>query len=180
VGRVFALFGQALPSFWLGLMLIFLVAVNWGWLPAGGREGGWLNWRYVLLPAITLGWGAAAAYMRLTRSAMLEVLDSEFVKLARAKGVATRFVIWKHAFRNALIQPLTASTVILTGFLTGSVLVESIFTWPGMGRQLFTAVNNNDFPLLMGFVVFYAAFYTIAMFLTDLAYGYIDPRIRYD
>jgi peptide/nickel transport system permease protein len=111
---------------------------------------------------------------------MLEVLDSEFVKLARAKGVGSRVVVWKHAFRNALIQPLTASAVILTAFLGGSIIVEQIFTWPGMGRQLITAVNNNDFPLLMGFVLFYAALYVVANFLVDLSYGVIDPRIRYD
>jgi peptide/nickel transport system permease protein len=181
VSRIFALFGQALPSFWLGLILIFFFAVERGWLPAGTRgEGGWTDWRYVLLPSITLGWGASASYMRLTRSAMLEVLDSEFVKLARAKGVGSRVIVWKHAFRNALIQPLTASAVILTAFLGGSIIVEQIFTWPGMGRQLITAVNNNDFPLLMAFVLFYAALYVIANFFVDLSYGVIDPRIRYD
>lgn len=180
VARTFALFGQGLPSFWLGLLLIFFFAVDRGWLPAGGREHGWTDWRYVLLPAVTLGWGASASYMRLTRSAMLEVLDSEFIKLARAKGVQSKFVIWKHAFRNALIQPLTASAIILTSFLGGSIIVETIFTWPGMGRQLITAINNNDFPLLMGFVLFYAALYVVANFFVDLAYGVIDPRIRYD
>lgn len=179
--RVFALFGQALPSFWLGLLLIFFFAVDLGWLPAGTRgENGWTDWRYVVLPAITLGWGAAASYMRLTRSAMLEILDSEFIKLARAKGVQSTSVVWKHAFRNALIQPLTASAIILTSFLGGSIIVETIFAWPGMGRQLITAVNNNDFPLLMGFVLFYAVLYVAANFIVDLAYGVIDPRIRYE
>lgn len=179
--RVFALFGQALPSFWLGLVLIFFFAVERGWLPSGTRgEGGWTDWRYVLLPAITLGWGASAGYMRLTRSAMLEVLDSEFVKLARAKGVNTRSVVWKHAFRNALIQPLTASAVILTSFLGGSIIVETIFAWPGMGRQLITVINNNDYPAILAFALFYAALYVVANFLVDLSYGWIDPRIRYD
>ncbi len=181
VARVFAVFGQALPSFWLGLILIFFVAVDRGWLPAGTRgERGWLDWKYVVLPAITLGWGAAASYMRLTRSSMLEVLDSEFVKLARAKGVGTRNVVWKHAFRNALIQPLTASAVILTAFLGGSIIVEQVFAWPGMGRQLITAINNSDFPVLMAFVLLYASLYVVANFLVDLSYGAIDPRIRYD
>lgn len=181
VSRIFALFGQALPSFWLGLILIFFVAVERGWLPAGTRgDRGWLDWKYVILPAVTLGWGASASYMRLTRSAMLEILDSEFIKMARAKGVRSRVVIWKHAFRNALIQPLTASAIILTGFLGGSIIVETIFAWPGMGRQLITAVNNNDFPLLMAFVLFYATLYVVANFFVDLMYGVIDPRIRYE
>lgn len=181
VARVFALFGQALPNFWLGLLLIFFFAVDLGWLPAGTRgDNGWADWKYVILPAVTLGWSAAASYMRLTRSAMLEILDSEFIKLARAKGVQSPSVVWKHAFRNALIQPLTASAIILTSFLGGSIIVETIFAWPGMGRQLITAVNNNDFPLLMGFVLFYAVLYVAANFIVDLAYGVIDPRIRYE
>jgi len=181
IARMFALFGQALPSFWLGLMLIFFFAVERGWLPAGTRgDHGWVDWKYVILPAVALGWGASASYMRLTRSAMLEILDSEFIKLARAKGVRSRIVIWKHAFRNALIQPLTASAIILTSFLGGSIIVEQIFAWPGMGRQLITAVHNNDFPLLMAFVLFYATLYVIANFVVDLAYGVVDPRIRYD
>jgi peptide/nickel transport system permease protein len=181
VARVFAIFGQALPSFWLGLILIFFFAVDRGWLPAGTRgDRGWLDWKYAVLPAVTLGWGAAASYMRLTRSAMLEILDSEFIKLARAKGVGSRLVVWKHAFRNALIQPLTASAVILTSFLGGSIIVEQVFAWPGMGRQLITVINNGDFPVIMAFVLLYASLYVVANFLVDLSYGAIDPRIRYD
>jgi ABC-type dipeptide/oligopeptide/nickel transport system permease component len=110
---------------------------------------------------------------------MLEVLDSEYIRLARAKGVANNTVIWKHAFKNALIQPLTASTLILTGFLTGSVVVEQIFAWPGMGQMAITAVNNNDFPLLQGTVFFFTILYVAMTFLTDLLYAVIDPRIRY-
>ena len=111
---------------------------------------------------------------------MLEVLDSEYIRLARAKGVGNNTVIWKHAFKNALIQPLTASTLILTGFLTGSVVVEQIFAWPGMGDMAITAVNNNDFPLLQGIVFFFTILYVSMTFLTDLLYAVIDPRIRYD
>lgn len=181
VARVFAVFGQGLPSFWLGLILIFFFAVELRWLPAGMRgDNGWADWKYVLLPAVTLGWGAAAGYMRLTRSAMLEVLDSEFIKLARAKGVRSSRIIWKHAFRNAVIQPLTAAAVILTAFLSGSIIVETVFTWPGMGRQLITAINNNDYPLIMAFTLVYVTLYVVANFLVDLSYGAIDPRIRYE
>ncbi len=181
VARVFATFGQALPNFWLGYILIFFVAVERGWLPAGTRgDRGWLDWEYVVLPAITLGWGAAASYMRLTRSSMLEIMDSEFIKLARAKGVSSWGIVWKHGFRNALIQPLTASAVILTSFLGGSIIVEQVFAWPGMGRQLLTAITNGDFPVLMAFVLLYAGLYVVANFLVDLSYGAVDPRIRYD
>jgi ABC-type dipeptide/oligopeptide/nickel transport system permease component len=180
IGRAFALFGQAIPAFWLGIVLILIVSVRLGWFPVATRgEGSW-DLRYMFLPAITLAWGAMAGYLRLTRTAMLEVLDSEFVKLARAKGVSNRLIIWKHAFRNALIQPLTASTLILTGFLTGSVVVESIFAWPGMGQMAIKAVFDNDFPILQGVVLMFTILYVAMIFLTDVAYAVIDPRIRYD
>ena len=111
---------------------------------------------------------------------MLEILDSEFVKLARAKGVSSTVVIWKHALRNALINPLTASTLILTGFLTGSIVVEQIFVWPGMGSMAIQAVNNNDFPILQGTVLLFSLLYVFFIFITDLLYAVVDPRIRYD
>ena len=118
--------------------------------------------------------------MRITRTAMLEVLDSEYVRLSRAKGVGNNKVIWKHAFKNAFIQPLTGMTLGLTFFLTGSVLVETIFAWPGMGQMAITAVNNNDFPVLQGVVFFFTILFVGMTFITDLLYAYIDPRIRYD
>ena len=111
---------------------------------------------------------------------MLEVLDSEYVRLSRAKGVGNNKVIWKHAFKNAFIQPLTGMTLGLTFFLTGSVLVETIFAWPGMGQMAITAVNNNDFPVLQGVVFFFTILFVGMTFITDLLYAYIDPRIRYD
>lgn len=179
IGRGFALFGQALPSFWLGLVLILIFAVQLGWLPFGFRGDGVWDVKHWILPAITLGWGATAAYLRLTRSSMLEIMDSEFIKLARAKGVNYRTVVWKHALRNALIQPLTASTLILTGFLTGSIVVEQIFVWPGMGAMAIAAVNNNDFPILQGVTLLFTIMYVVFIFATDLMYAVIDPRIRY-
>ncbi len=179
IGRGFALFGQALPSFWLGLVLILIFAVQLDWLPFGFRGDGVWDVKHWILPAITLGWGATAAYLRLTRSSMLEILDSEFIKLARAKGVNYRTVVWKHALRNALIQPLTASTLILTGFLTGSIVVEQIFVWPGMGLMAIDAVNNNDFPILQGVTLLFTLMYVVFIFITDLMYAVIDPRIRY-
>ena len=179
-GRFFALLGQAVPQFWLGLVLILIFSVYLDLLPAGLKGDSCWELEYLVLPVITLSWGAMASYLRLTRTAMLEVLDSEYIRLARAKGVGTNSVVWKHAFRNALIQPLTASTLILTGFLTGAVLVETIFAWPGMGDAAIRAVNNNDFPLLQGFVFFFTILFVFSTFITDLLYAYIDPRIRYD
>jgi peptide/nickel transport system permease protein len=180
IARGFALFGQAIPPFWLGIVLILIASVQLSWFPVGTRGDGSWDLKYMVLPAITLAWGAMAGYVRLTRTAMLEVLDTEYVKLARAKGVSNSLIIWKHAFRNALIQPLTASTLILAGFLTGSIVVESIFAWPGMGLMAIKAVNDNDFPVLQGVVLMFTVLYTSLIFLTDIAYAIIDPRIRFE
>jgi len=179
-GRGFALFGQALPPFWVGLVGIMIFAVRLDWLPAGTRGAGLWDFKYALMPSICLGWFALAIYMRLTRSAMLEVLDSEYIKLARIKGVSNTKVLWKHAFRNALLQPLTASALLMSGFIQGSVLVENVFAWPGMGRMAIRAVNDNDFPVLLGVVLIFAVMYVVVNFATDLLYAFIDPRIRYD
>lgn len=178
LARGFALIGQAAPPFWVGIMGILLFSVKLRWLPAG-TEGEGLAIRNFVLPAITLGWLAAAGYMRITRSAMLEVLDSEFVKLARAKGVGGWKVVWKHAFRNALIPPLTVSALLLAGFITGAVVVETVFAWPGLGRLAVDAVSNNDYPLMTGTVLVFAVVYLVMNLLTDIAYAFIDPRIRY-
>lgn len=178
LARGFALLGQAAPPFWIGIMGILLFSVKLRWLPAG-TEGEGLAIRNFVLPAVTLGWLAAAGYMRITRSAMLEVLDSEFIKLARAKGVSGWKVIWKHAFRNALIPPLTVSALLLAGFITGAVVVETVFAWPGLGRLAVDAVSNNDYPLMTGTVLVFAAVYLVINLLTDIAYAFIDPRIRF-
>ncbi len=175
IGRTFALFGQALPAFWVGIMLILIFAVQFDLLPTG-RRGGWTHY---ILPSITLGWGSAAGLLRLVRSSMLEVLDSEYVKFARAKGVTTWSVIWKHAFRNALIPPLTYAGLIFAAFLTGAVVTETVFSWPGLGSLAIQAVFNNDFPVMTGVVMFFTVMYVGVNFLVDLAYAYIDPRIRY-
>ena len=180
VGRFIALLGQAVPQFWLGLVLIMLFAVKWQIFPAGLKGDGLLDVKHLVLPTITLASGGFAFYMRITRTAMLGVLDSEYVRLARAKGVGNNKVIWKHAFKNAFIQPLTGMTLGLTFFLTGSVLVEQIFAWPGMGLMAIDAVNNNDFPVLQGVVFFFTILFVGMTFITDLLYAYIDPRIRYE
>lgn len=178
LSRGFALLGQAAPPFWIGIMGILLFSVKLRWLPAG-TEGEGLAIRNFVMPAFTLGWLAAAGYMRITRSAMLEVLDSEFVKLARAKGVPEWKVVWHHAFRNALIPPLTVSSLLLAGFITGAVVVETVFAWPGLGRLAVDAVSNNDYPLMTGTVLVFAVVYLVMNLLTDIAYAFIDPRIRY-
>ena len=191
LGRGFALFGQALPAFWVGVMLVLIFAIV---LPRAGFEFLQLpaafkaptddqhgfHPEYFILPTITIGWGAAAGYLRITRSAMLEVMDSEFVKLARAKGASTSSVIWKHAFKNALIPPLTVSALLLAGLMNGAVVAEVVFAWPGLGRiALVEAVNNNDFPLLTGAIFIFTIIYLVMNFVADMLYAWADPRIRY-
>ncbi len=174
-GRTFALFGQALPPFWLGIMLILIFSVRLEWLPTSQRGGP----DHYVLPAITLGWLASAGMLRLIRSSMLEVLDSEYIKLARAKGVRGPAVIWKHALRNALIAPLTYAALLLAGFLTGTVVTETVFAWPGLGRLTVTAINNNDFPVMTAAVLVFTVLYLLVVFMVDIAYAFVDPRIRY-
>ena len=179
LGRSIALFGQALPAFWVGVMLVLVFAVTWELFPAAFKGEGF-SWKHFVLPTITIGWGAAAGYLRITRSAMLEVLDSEFVKLARAKGAGSTSVIWKHAFKNALIPPLTLSALLLADLMNGAVVAEVVFAWPGLGRvALVEAVNNNDFPLLTGAVFVFTIIYLIMNFVADMLYAWADPRIRY-
>lgn len=182
LGRGFALFGQALPVFWVGIMGILIFSVQLDWLPSatlGERDQGIFQWEYYVLPTITLGWIAAASYLRLVRSAMLEIFDSEFIKLARAKGVSNNSVIWKHGFRNALIAPLTFSSLLLTGFITGAVVTESIFAIPGLGRLAFGSIQDNDFPVMVSVVMVFTTMYVVMNFITDMLYALIDPRIRY-
>ncbi len=181
LSRGFALFGQALPQFWTGIMAILIFAVLLQWLPAGTRgDGSGFNVKYYILPSIVLGWPAAAGIMRLTRSAMLEVLDSEFVKLARAKGLGRFQVIWKHALKNALIPPLTSALLLMAGYLNGALVVETVFSWPGIGWiALNKAVYDNDFPLLQGTVFVFILFYLFFAVVADILYAMIDPRIRY-
>ena len=178
LGRGIALFGQAVPAFWLGIVGVLIFAVYLGWLPSGLRGDG-ISVKHFILPAFTIGMGAAAIYARLTRSAMLEVLDSEFVRLARAKGVSNQMVIWKHTFRNALIPVITVSALLMAGLLNGAVVAEVVFAWPGLGRvALLEAVNNNDFPLLLGSVLVFILIYLFANLIADLLYVWVDPRIR--
>lgn len=175
--RGFALLGQSVPVFATGLVLIVIFSVHLGWLPSGTRGDGFPI-KHLILPAITLGWLPAATYLRLTRSSMLEVLDQEYIKLARAKGLHARVVLWKHAFRNAIIVPLTFSALLFIGFITGTVVAETVFSWPGVGRLAANAVFQNDFPLLSVIVLFTAIIYILIVLALDLLYAILDPRIR--
>jgi len=176
LGRVIAMVGQAAPSFWLGIMFMFFFAVKLGWVPPSGREG----WNSIILPMVTLAWGGfLAGSLRLMRSAMLDVMDSEYIKLAKAKGVSTRSLIWKHAFRNALIPPLTLAGVSMPAILTGSITTELVFAWPGMGQLAIQALYTSDYPLLQGLTIVFTLGYVGVALAVDVLYAYIDPRIRF-
>ncbi len=175
VGRTFALFGQAIPNFWLGVVLILLFAEYLQWLPAGRKEG----WVSFIMPVFVLGWSTSAAQLRLMRSAMLEVLDSEYIKFARATGVSNAKVIYKYALRNSLIPPITLTFLLFAGFLTGTIVVEVIFAWPGLGRLAIEAVLQTDYPLIAGIVLFATVAYVTANLMVDIAYALIDPRIKF-
>ena len=175
-GKVVALIGQSAPSFAIGLLLMWVFAVILGWLPTSGNDG----FRSIILPGVALGYYNVAAVMRLTRSSMLEVLDTEYVKLARIKGMSERKVIWKHCFRNALIVPFTYMGLIGAVLLTGSVVIETVFVWPGLGDLAIDAIRNRDFPVIQAVVILFAAFYIFINLFVDVMYAYLNPRIRYN
>jgi len=174
LGRSFALLGQAVPPFWIAIVFIWIFSVHLGWLPTS-RKG---DWTHYVMPVITLGWLPAAGLLRLTRSSMLEVLDSEYVKLARAKGVSAKTIIWKHALRNSMIAPLTYAAILLASFLTGTVVVETVFAWPGLGRLSVMAALNTDFPLITGLALVFAILFLVCSLVADILYAILDPRIR--
>jgi peptide/nickel transport system permease protein len=173
-GKLFTLLGLSLPSFFVGLVLILVFSVYLGWLPSSG-SGGVLH---IIMPAFALGWYFAAAHMRLTRSSMLEVLGSEYVKLARLKGLPQALVIGKHAFKNALIPVVTLAGINLVLMINVTVVVETVFAWPGVGRLLFEGINFRDFPVVQGIVIMSGAMIVMVNLLVDVVYAVIDPRIR--
>ena len=175
IGRFVAVTGQALPPFWIGLVLILVFSVWLEWLPAAKRGGP----DTFILPTVTLGWLFAASILRLVRSSMLSVLDEEFIKLARAKGVSRTSVIWKHAFKNAATAPLTYSGLLLAGLGTGTVVTESVFGWPGIGRLSVDAVLQNDFPMLAGLVLLFTLIFIVGNVVVDIILALLDPRVRY-
>ena len=174
ISTVVALLGQSMPTFWLGIMLILLFSVQWNLLPSSGR-GGWEN---MLLPAVTLGLFTTARITRLTRSGMLEVLNQDYIRTARAKGVANPPIVWKHALKNAAIPIVTIVGIELGTLLGGSVITETIFAWPGVGRLSVQAIYNRDYPVVQAAVFTLAATFVLVNRLVDVIYTYLDPRIR--
>jgi ABC-type dipeptide/oligopeptide/nickel transport system permease component len=174
VSTVVALFGQAMPTFWLGIMLILVFSVQLGWLPSSGRG----DLQHLVLPAVTLGLFTTARITRLTRSGMLEVLGQDYIRTARAKGVSEPPVVWKHALRNASIPIVTIVGIELGTLLGGSVITETIFAWPGVGRLSVQAIFNRDYPVVQAAVFLLASTFVLVNLLVDVVYTYLDPRIR--
>ena len=175
LGKFFAVLGIAAPSFWVAIMLIMLFGAILGWLPTFGRGG----IDHYILPAFVLSWGGMAGIVRLVRSSMLEVLDSEYVKFARVKGLPEQMVIYKHALKNAVIPALTFSGLTLAGLLNGSVAIEVVFAWPGIGRLLLQGITQRDFPIIQATVLAAGLFYVVVSLVVDILYAYVNPRIRY-
>jgi len=174
VGKIFSLLGLSLPSFWVGLVMILFFSVYLGWLPSSGAGTA----SHMIMPAFALGWFFAAAHMRMTRSSMLEVMGSEYVKLARLKGLPERLVITKHAFKNALIPVLTLAGINLVIMVNVAVVVETVFAWPGIGRLLYEGIAFRDFPVVQATVLLGGVMIVVVNLLVDILYAVIDPRIR--
>ena len=173
--QVIAVLGQSLPTFWVAIVLIEVVAGRLQWLPAAGSE----RLASYVLPGFTLGWFVVAGMMRLLRSGMLEVLDSEYVKLARVKGVAEHRVVWLHALKNALIPVVTFAGIYFSILVTTAIVVETVFAWPGLGRLAYEAITSRDFPVIQAVVLTTAAIVALVNLSVDCLYAFIDPRIRY-
>ncbi|MDQ0252938.1 peptide/nickel transport system permease protein [Evansella vedderi] len=169
-----ALVGFSMPNYWLSLMLIIIFAVNLNWLPVSGYGG----MVFLILPAIALGTQTAAVIMRMTRSSMLEVLRSDYIRTARAKGLTERAVIYVHALKNALIPIITVVGLQVGVLLEGAILTEAVFSWPGIGRFMVDAIRAKDFPVVQGSVLFIAFLFVMVNLLVDVLYAYIDPRIK--
>jgi peptide/nickel transport system permease protein len=175
VSGAIAVLGIATPAFWLGIVLIYIFSIQLGWLPSA-RMGGPAHY---VLPTITLGAFLVAGMMRLVRSSVLEVLDSEFVKLARIKGLSQTVVIWKHCLRNALIPVVTLFGVLFALLVTGAIVTETVFAWPGVGRLTYEAVIFRDYPLLQAVILMKAIIVLGVNLCVDILYAYLDPRVRY-
>jgi peptide/nickel transport system permease protein len=174
LGKGVGLLGLAVPNFWLALVLILVFAVGLQWLPTSGKG----DWRHLIMPAVALGWYFAASMLRLTRSSMLEVLRSEYIKLARLKGLPEYVVIAMHAFKNALVPVFTLAGINLVVMINAAVVIEVVFAWPGIGRLLFEGIFQRDFPLVQGVTVLAGVMIIVVNLIVDILYAYIDPRIR--
>ena len=174
VSMILALLGLSMPNFWLGLLLMLLFSLKLGWFPSGGAEG----LRSVVLPAVTVGVGLAALLTRTTRSSMLDVLRQDYLRTARAKGVSEKRVVFHHALRNALIPIITIFGVQFSNVLGGSVLAETVFAWPGVGRLVVDAIDQRDIPTVTGALIMTTMLVTIVNLIVDIVYAYVDPRIK--
>ena len=170
-----ALVGQSIPSFWLGILLILLFGVHLKWLPISGSG----TWQHIIMPGITLAAFPIARNMRLTRSSMLDFMQRDFVRTARAKGISETRVVYAHVLRNSLLPIVTAIGLELGFLLGGSVITETIFGWPGVGREIVSAIGSKDFYVVQAGVIMLALIFAAVNLLIDLAYSWIDPRIRY-
>ena len=203
LGSFFGFFGISMPNFWFGIMLILVVAGYLNWLPSSGRStygiargsetgfyivasllagnfhAAWDGVKHVILPAIALGTNMMGIIMRVTRSAVLEVMHEDFVRTARAKGVAESSVLWRHVLRNALVPVITVVGLELGTLLSGSIIVETVFAWPGSGSLLISAIESRDYPLITGTVIIYTLAFVAINFMIDILYGFVDPRIRF-
>jgi len=174
--RILSIAAQSMPSFWVGIMLILLFAVQLHWLPTSGAQG----LIYMVLPVTTLALVPIAATLRITRSAMLETLDADYVKFLRVKGLSERFIVWKHALRNALV-PVTALSGLTLGFLIGgTVIIESVFAWPGLGNLMIESIFTRDYPVIQAGVAVTSVFLILLNLGVDILFGVIDPRVRFD
>jgi len=174
LANLIAVLGQSLPQFWVGIVLIQIFAVHLRWLPVAGSASLW----HYILPGFTLGWFLVAGIMRLLRSSMLDVLDSEFVKLARIKGVSGWVVVWKHALKNAIMPVLTFASIYVAILITGAILVETVFAWPGIGQLIYQGIVYRDFPVIQAVVLLTAVIVVLVNLGVDITYAYLDPRIR--
>ncbi|BAS26905.1 ABC transporter permease [Limnochorda pilosa] len=199
-----SLIGVAIPIFWLGMLFIYVFAVNLGWLPPSGRTAAGVNvdritgflildsilqghwtaaWdalRHLVLPAVALGTIPTATVARMTRGAMLEVLNQDYIRTARAKGLMDRAVTWRHAIKNAMLPVITVIGLSFGSLLTGAILTETIFNWPGMGKWIYDAIGARDYPIVQGGTLLIATLYVLVNTLVDISYAFFDPRIRYD
>ena len=174
ISMAFAMIGLAMPHFWLGLLLIIVFSLKLQWFPSGGDQ----TLSSIVLPAITIGTGLMATLTRTTRSSMLDVLKQEYLRTARAKGIPEKVVVMSHALRNALIPTTTVIGLQMGGMLGGSVLTESVFAWPGIGRYMVQSIQGRDIPSVMGCIIIFAISFALINLLVDLIYGFIDPRIK--
>jgi len=176
--RLFALAGVSMPNFWQAYILIIVFSLTLKVLPSSGSGNGGLA--YILLPAVTLGTGYAAVTMRLMRASMIDVLQQDYIRAARAKGVSERMVIFKHALRNSLIPVVTVAGLNFGYLLNGSVIVETIFSWPGIGNLIVSAILSKDYPVIQGCVLFVAVIFVLVNLAVDISYAYLNPKIRYE